>query len=240
MTRMKTKNDGRSGTLARQTEATFPTSTDREIAAFVAKAKRSAATGRIIFAMDATMSRQPTWDRAVHLQSRMFAAIDRAASLDVQLVYFRGFRECRASRWVSDSEGLRVLMERIDCRGGHTQIRKVLTHAAKESDRARVSALVLVGDAMEERVDDLADAAGRLGMLGTRCFMFQEGRDPAAERAFREMARLSGGAYSRFDSGSADRLGELLGAVAAYSTGGLAALERHGREGRKLLEQMDR
>ena len=213
-----------------------------EIDAFLSKAKaapKGPGTGRLVFALDATMSRQPTWDNAMMNQSRMFEAIDRVGSLDVQLVYFRGFRECRASRWVSDTTSLRSLMERIDCRGGHTQLRKVLSHTAKEARKQRVSALVFVGDAMEEKIDAVCASAGELGMLGVPCFMFHEGRDPTAERAFREVSRLTKGAYVRFGEGSAGKLADLLAAVAAYSAGGLPALEKRSGEGsRRLLEQL--
>ena len=212
-----------------------------DIDAFLAAARRTApgsGTGRLVFAMDATMSRQPTWDRAIARQSEMFAAVEKIGTLDVQLVYFRGFRECRASKWVSDPASLRSLMERIDCRGGQTQIGKVLANTLKENAKRRVSAVAYVGDAMEEDVDALCARAGELGLHGVKLFMFQEGRDAGTERAFREMARLSKGAYARLDEGSADRLAELLAAVAAYAAGGLKALEARGEGGRKLLTQM--
>src|SRR5262245_41299303 len=74
--------------------------------------------GRLIFALDATMSRQPLWDTACKLQGDMFAEAAAVGGLDVQLVYYRGLSECRASRWVSDARQLGGLMEKIDCRGG--------------------------------------------------------------------------------------------------------------------------
>jgi hypothetical protein len=197
--------------------------------------------GRLIFALDATMSRQPTWDTACQLQGNMFREAAAVGGLDVQLVYYRGFGECRASRWVSAAEGLGRLMEGIDCRGGHTQIGKVLAHARSESERMKVQALVFVGDAMEEGLDDLCAAAGELGLLGIPAFMFQEGHDAIAEQAFREIARLTRGAYCRFDLSAAHELAELLRAVAAYAAGGLKALSDASRAGGaalKLLQQL--
>jgi hypothetical protein len=133
-------------------------------------------------------------------------------------------------------------MERIDCRGGHTQIGKVLAHSKRETQAVKIQALVFVGDAMEEKLDDLCHAAGELGMLGVPAFMFQEGDDPVAERAFREIARLTRGAYCRFDLGAAHELAELLRAVAAYAAGGMRALNdlsaRRQRGAIKLIEQM--
>ena len=201
-----------------------------EIQEFLKKVKalgpaaKAGPRGRLVFALDATMSRQPTWDTACTLQAEMFRAAASAGGLDIQLVYFRGLNECRASGWVASGEKLATLMGRISCMGGQTQIGKVLTHARDEHARQGVQALVFVGDAMEEPLDRLCASAGELGLLGVRTFMFQEGHDPVAENAYREIARLSGGAYSRFDSGSAHQLGELLRAVAAYAAGGRKAL----------------
>ena len=52
------------------------------------------------------MSRQPTWDTACTLQADMFREAAAIGGLDIQLVYFRGLGECRASGWVADSERL--------------------------------------------------------------------------------------------------------------------------------------
>jgi len=216
------------------------------IAAFVEAAKKVPAPaqsgrGRLIFALDATMSRQPTWDLAQSLQAKMFQAASGLGGLDVQLVYFRGLNECRASNFVSGGQGLKELMSRIDVRGGSTQIRRVLVHARDEARRAKVGALVFIGDAMEENPDALASVAGELALLGVKAFMFQEGRDPAARRAFSEIARLTGGAYSAFHAGASDRLAALLRAAAAYAAGGHAALAREAAadpEARLLLSQM--
>jgi hypothetical protein len=198
--------------------------------------------GRLIFALDATMSRQPTWDMAQSIQGEMFRTTAAQGGLDVQLVYFRGFGECRASRFVSGGEGLGALMSRIDCRGGRTQIGKVLRHALDESRGARVGALVYIGDAMEERIEGLTATAGELGLLGVKAFMFQEGQDADVQHAYREIARLTGGAYAAFDVAAPRRLAELLGAVAAYAVGGRLELERRAGEGeraaRLLLSQI--
>ncbi len=221
-------------------------SSSSDVTAFVRKAQalgalKSVKKGRLILALDATMSRQPTWDMACSLQAEMFDAAGKAGALDVQLVYFRGFGECRSSKFVGNTGSLKELMVKIDCRGGHTQIGKVLTHALKETAREAVDALVYIGDAMEESVDDLADKAGQLGLRHVPVFVFQEGRDPAAESAFREIARLSNGAWFRFDRNSAATLARLLSSIAVYASGGFAALEARGtREDRLLIGHMRR
>lgn len=224
------------------------TSSRADIDAFLTKVKSlgpagvAGQRGRMIFALDATMSRQPLWDTACKLQADMFREAAAIGGLDVQLVYYRGLAECRASRWVSDATQLAGLMEKIDCRGGHSQIGKILAHARRESEQKKVQALVFVGDAMEEPIDDLCAAAGALGLLGVPAFVFQEGHDPIAEQAFREIARLSHGAYSRFDPGAANQLAELLRAAAAYAAGGMKALEnltaQRNAGAVKLLQQL--
>lgn len=218
-----------------------------EIDAFLNKvrslgpATQSGQRGRLIFALDATMSRQPLWDTACRLQGDMFNETSAIGGLDVQLLYYRGLGECRASRWVSDARQLGGLMEKIDCRGGHTQIGKILAHARRENETKKVQALVFVGDAMEEPIDDLCAAAGELGLLGVKGFLFHEGADPIAGRAFGEIARLTGGAYARFDASAPQSLAGLLRAAAAYASGGTGALARLATgdsDARKLLTAM--
>ena len=187
------------------------------------------ARGRLMFSLDATASRQPTWDRACDLQAEMFTEAAALGGLDVQLVYYRGFGEFEASRWLADSAGLTKRMTGVRCLGGRTQIGRVLRHAVAETKVKRVNALVFVGDAMEEAIDELCDLAGQLGVMGLPIFLFHEGRDPLAEAAFQQIARLSGGACCPFDAASAKQLRELLRAVAVYAAGGRQALEDFSR-----------
>lgn len=199
--------------------------------------------GRLIFAMDATMSRQPTWDMALALQAEMFQAVKSVGGLDVQLVYFRGAGECRASKWVFDPDALSRLMTTVQCRGGYTQIGKILAHIRQETERRKVNAVVYVGDAMEEEIDELCGRAGEIALHGVPLFMFQEGYDATTETTFREIARLTKGAWCRFDAGAAAQLRDLLCAVAVYAAGGRQALENLSSKSRqssakKLLAQL--
>lgn len=192
--------------------------------------------GRLVFALDATASRAPTWDRACHIQSQMFVETAGLGGLDIQLVYYRGFRQFRAAPWTASSEELLRTMTAVTCLGGQTQIAKVLRHTLEETGRKRVDALVFVGDCVEEDIDRLCHIAGKLGMLRVPCFMFHEGDEPGARLAFRNIAELTGGAYCRFDAGSARQLRELLAAVAVYAAGGRRALEDYGaRKGGAVL-----
>ncbi len=164
----------------------------------------------------------------------MFETVGKTP-LDVQLLYFRGFGECRASRWVGDAKALAKIMSGIDCRGGHTQIGKVFSHARQEASKEKINALVFVGDALEEDVDRLAQKAGELRLIGCPLFIFQEGHDKRVEAAFRDFARLTKGAYARFDASAPRQLADLLKAVAAYATGGRDALRLQASSSAKLL-----
>jgi hypothetical protein len=204
--------------------------------------KPGSGRARLIFAMDATASREPTWDRACQVQGQMFVETAALGGLDVQLVYYRGFDECRASRWVDNPSDLVRLMTGVFCLAGQTKIGRVLQHAVRETQKKRVAALVFVGDCFEEKLDEAGQIAGQLGLLGVRAFVFQEGHNPEAERAFRHIAQLTKGAHCRFDSSSPRQLRDLLGAVAAYAAGGQRALadmsKRSGAAVRLLASQV--
>jgi hypothetical protein len=189
-------------------------------------------TARIIFAMDATASRESAWDAATSLTGRMFDTAADVGKLSIQLVYYRGISECRATQWFSSVAPLKLAMSRIMCRGGETQILRVLDHAKKEHAKCKVDGLVFVGDCVEESFDTLCAAAHGIGMPA---FFFQECDNQYAAQVFAELARITGGAHLKFDAGAVGRLGDLLGAVATFATGGLPALTNQGSEGARLL-----
>ena len=189
----------------------------------------SGTMGHLIFALDATASRQPTWDRASHIQAEMFAETAALGGLAVQMCYFRGFAEFRAAPWLTDGQELVRRMTAVTCLSGTTQIVRVLRHAVAEAAKTRVNALVYVGDAMEESAETLAELAGQLGLLGVPAFVFQEGDEPDARRTFQQIAQLTNGAYMSFDAASAKALRDLLKAVAVYAAGGRKALADYAR-----------
>ncbi len=186
--------------------------------------------GRLIFALDATASRQPTWDRAAQIQAEMFTETANLGGLEIQLAFYRGFGEFKVSPWLSQTGELLRMMSSVYCMAGETQIRKVLSHAVNETKQKRVNALVFVGDCVEEDIDRLGTLAGELGLLGVPAFMFHEGIEPVAEYAFKEIARLTNGACCRFDASSPNVLKELLSAVAVYAAGGRIALEDYAKK----------
>lgn len=204
--------------------------------------KAAGERGRLIFGMDATASRQPSWDRASHIQAEMFKETAALGGLEIQLAYYRGFGEFTASPWIRDSDKLLARMTRVFCLAGRTQVGKLLKHAVRETKRRKVNALVFVGDCFEEDIDAAGQTAGEMGLLGLPCFMFHEGGDLAARNAFQQIAKLSGGAFCPFDANSPQQLKDLLAAVAVYAAGGRRALtDFSGKKGsvvKQLTHQM--
>jgi hypothetical protein len=199
--------------------------------------------GRLIFALDATASREPTWDMAAQLQASMFEEAAKIGGLNIQLAYYRGHNEVHHTPWTSDAHELIGRMSAIRCMAGATQIVGMLHHIHSQTWHEKIAAAVFIGDACEERPQLLYDIAASLSVP---LFMFQEGDNPVmtasggftgekVENVFRELARLTGGAYGKFDAGAAKQLGELLRAVAAFAVGGLAALANQKTGSARLL-----
>jgi len=203
---------------------------------------RGASEGRLIFAMDATASRQPTWDTAVQIQGEMFSATSNLGGVSVQLAFYRGFGQFKVSQWTNNGAEMTRLMSSVSCLAGETQILKILKHALNETRKAKVDAVVFVGDCIEEDVDKLGHIAGELGLVGLPVFIFQESNDPIASFSFQQISRLSGGACVQFDRASAHTLSMLLGAIAVYAAGGRNALKNlvktRGGVVRQIFNQM--
>ena len=207
------------------------TNTQTSVAAFLKELSTcpsiSPATskGRLIFAMDATASRQPTWDKAAHIQGEMFSATSELGGLAIQLAFYRGFGQFMVSQWTDNGAVMERLMTSVSCLAGETQIKKILKHALNETSKAKIDAIIFVGDCMEEDVDVLGHLAGELGLAGLPVFIFQEANDPIASFAFQQIAKLSGGACVQFDQTSPYTLSKLLQAIAVYAAGGRNALK---------------
>jgi hypothetical protein len=160
----------------------------------------------------------------------MFVAADTLGGLEVRLAFYRGFDEFKVSRWTSEGRELARLMSAVRCLAGRTQIGRLLRYAGEQRRESRLDAVVFVGDCCEEDVDEVGHQAGQLGLLGVPVFVFQEGGDRVASRLFPQIAKLTHGAYCKFDRNSPDQLKRLLGAVAAYAAGGREALLKYGRD----------
>jgi len=232
--------------MADKTPTTRPTS--QSVAAFLKQAATVAVrvpdgkNGRLIFAMDATASRGPTWVQAIAIQTEMFQEAATVGGLDVQLVYYRGLMDFGASPWLGNAERVIGLMRGVNVVGGTTQIERVLNHAVAESKRGKVNAIVFIGDAVEETPDLILAAAGQLALRGVPVFVFHEGGMEPAGAIFRQIAQVTHGAYSVFDANSPQQLRDLLKAVAIFAAGGRKALENFSKKAGgvvlKLTNQM--
>ncbi|MCA1940878.1 MAG: VWA domain-containing protein [Caenispirillum bisanense] len=199
------------------------------VAATPAPQPKAGQKGRLLFALDATASRQPTWAQASRLQMEMFAIAAGLGGLEMQVAFYRGFGEFKATPWLTDGADLLRRMGKVSCVGGQTQIARVLRHALNQTRERKVAALVFVGDCVEENPDEICHLAGEMGLNGLPAFLFHEGPDMAAYDLFRQAAKLSGGACCRFDVNAPRELRDLLEAVAVFAAGGRKALMDYGR-----------
>jgi hypothetical protein len=196
--------------------------------------------GRLIFAMDATASREPTWDSACQIQAEMFAETSSLGGLLVQLCYYRGFQQYHSEAWCANTDQLQQQMAAVRCLGGATQIGRVLSHAVNEARAHKIQALVFIGDAVEEAADPLTVTAGQLGLLNVPVFIFQEGHAAKATQIFQQIAQLTSGACVPFDHRSGAELRELLTAVAVYAAGGRKALQNFSTTARPVVGLLSR
>lgn len=210
------------------------------VQAFLSKSQQLAtpsdSAGRLLFAMDATASRENTWDMACQIQADMFMSTQLIGSLEISLCYFHGYNEFKHFSWTRQAKILRDQMLQVRCLAGQTQIKRTLEHAVSTCSKQKIKAVVFIGDCCEESVDEIAIAAGKLGVLGVPVFIFHEGHDPQAKQAFQHIAQLTNGAYCAFDQNSVAQLKDLLCAVAAYAVGGLQALQKQNKQGNAVAQ----
>src|SRR6516225_7784807 len=196
----------------------LPTSHSRQIESFL---KKVTARGRIAFVIDATASREHSWDAAAQLQAEMFAEAAKLGGLEMMVTYFRGADEVGASNWTSDARELQHFMGRIRCEGGYTKYARAFERVRKEHQRQPINAVIVIGDMLEEEPNTLYDAVAGLGVP---FFCFLEGDDPKLQMAFEKVKDLTKGAFCAFNTGAIAQLRELLRAVATFAMGGLTAL----------------
>ena len=185
--------------------------------------------------------RRSIWDQAKVLQADMFREA-AGIGLEMKFAYYGpevagGVRNCRiTARWISDADDMAAVMGRAECVCGcYIHISRVLEQALKETQERSVQAIVIIGDAFHDDLDEAAILAMKLRRAGTKVFMFQEGYNPVTEHSFKFLAEVSGGAYFQFEASTQQRLAEMLKAVSHFATGGKEALEAKGGEAATLL-----
>ena len=219
-------------------------SSSKDVSAFIDTLAKmpavSKSSAHLVFALDATLSRSATWDKASQIQAEMFSETTNLGGLAMQLSYYRGFNEFYCSVFHTNTASLLREMTQVQCLGGYSQIARIFKQALQTHRQQPLKGVVFIGDACEEDVDQLCDLAGQLGLFKIPVFIFHEGKSSPVERVFRDIAKLSGGAYCPFDTNSANQLKELLTAVAVFASGGrkaLTDLSKTKGESVKLLTQ---
>jgi hypothetical protein len=213
----------------------LPAQPSKRVTDFLEKV-RSSQRGRIAFVIDATGSRERTWDASAQLQADMFTEAGQLGGLEMQVICFRDLDKVEASNWTIDARELQHWMRRIRCETGPTKYVRALARVRQEHQQTPINAVIVIGDMLEEEPQALFDAVGGLGVP---CFCFQEGDDLALREAFQAVAHLTKGAYCAFNTNAIAQLRELLRAVAAFAVGGLTALaDQRTDSARKLLGQL--
>ena len=199
---------------------------------------------RVILAL-ANHGRSAGWDRAKVLQRQMFDAAV-GSGLEMKFAFYgsddaAGVRRCRiTTRWITHPDDMAGLMDRAECNCGcYVYIRDALGQAVKENEDRPMRALIIVGDAFHDDADGLDEAAmsaNRLRRVGTKLFLLQQGDDPITARRLQYLAKVSGGAYFRFDPRTQEQqFSEICEAISAYATGGEEAVKATGRQAATLV-----
>ena len=156
----------------------------------------------------ANHERSPGWDYAKTLQRQIF---DAAVGVGLQMKFAcfgrdddHGVRRFRiTTRWIGNPDEMAGLMDRASCDYGcYVLVRSAIEQAVKENADRPMRAVIVVGDVFHDDVaslDEAALAAIQLRRAGTRLFFVQQGDNPVTARKLQYLARVSGGAYFRFD-----------------------------------------
>lgn len=187
---------------------------------------------RLVFGVDATASREPTWTSAKQITDRMFDAIPGA--LDVALAVHGGSQLHTFTEFSADPQAFRAQAARVRCEAGQTQICELL-HRAIEAGGVRV--VSYIGDAFEEMPEEAFALADRCKLRGIKVVILADQAGEHALQVFREIAERTGGAVLDFRSGELDLMGEVLEGVAALALGGRKLLASSAKPGAKLLLQ---
>jgi len=178
---------------------------------------------KIGFLIDATGSREQTWELAQTIQAKMFQAVSGLKAVSLRLVYF-GNNRLTALGWDNNPNSVAKHMAAVRCRTGLTQIIEGLQSFIDERPDGKAAAIILIGDCFEESSSQAERAAILLKEKGIKVFSFVEGYDPTAQSVFRRISEITGGKFARF--GSNMPLSDLCEGVVLLASGGEKALGR--------------
>jgi hypothetical protein len=194
---------------------------------------------RLIFAVDATASREPAWTAARQVTDVLVKALPGA--LDVALAVHGGSRVHTFTAFTSDANTLRDRAAGVSCVAGMTRLLPILSASLKHP---AVRVVIYIGDVFEENLLRGRQIADAMGAQRTRLIVLHDTTDPAARRdteVFWDLAKRTGGCVLPFDAAAPGRLRDILSAVAVYAVGGekLLRARRHELPGAvALLEHL--
>ena len=157
----------------------------------------------------------------------MFRSIAKLSALSLRLAHFGGFGLADHG-WMTDPRAVAAQMASVRCITGCTQIIPALAAFAAEAPESRAHALILIGDAFEENIEEAAQLGAALKAAGIKVFSFLEGKDWTAETAFRRLAEATGGKFAQF--GADLPLADLCEGAALLAAGGEKAIARLGNK----------
>lgn len=178
---------------------------------------------RLVFAFDATASREPAWDTAREVTDALFTALP--GELDVALAVHGGGQVHTFTDFSPDVHLFRDQAASVRCQAGSTALVSLME---KVRMHAGVKVLLYIGDCFEEVPSAALEQADALRLRGVRTILFHDAStgDPTARAVFEEIARRTGGVCLDFhDSNPAD-LRDILEAVAVLAYGGIKLLEQ--------------
>jgi hypothetical protein len=196
---------------------------------------------RLVFAVDATASREPAWAAARQVTDALVKALP--GELDVALAIHGGSRVHTFTAFTNDARTLRDLAAGVGCHAGMTRLLPILDASLK---RQAVRVVIYVGDVFEESLPQGRQLADQMGAQGIKLIVLHDTADRSARRdaeVFWDLAKRTGGCVLPFDATASGRLRDLLSAVAVYAVGGEKLLRerRHALPGAvALLEHLDR
>jgi hypothetical protein len=196
---------------------------------------------RLVFAVDATASREPAWTAARQVTDALVKALP--GELDVALAVHGGSRVHTFTAFTNDARTLRDLAAGVECHAGLTRLLPILAASLK---RQAVRVVIYIGDVFEESLPQGRQLADQMGALGIKLIVLHDTADRGARRdaeVFWDLAKRTGGCVLPFDASASGRLRDILSAVAVYAVGGEKLLRerQHALPGAvALLEHLDR
>jgi hypothetical protein len=183
---------------------------------------------RLVFAVDATASREPAWAAARQVTDALVKALP--GQLDVALAVHGGSRVHTFTPFTSNAATLRDRAAGVACQAGMTRLLPILSASLKHP---AVRVVIYIGDVFEESVIQGRRLADNMGQRGTKLIVLHDTADPAARldaEVFWDLAKRTGGCVLPFNASASGRLRELLSAVAVYAVGGETLLQERARD----------